>query len=338
MKIAIHKGIEFALGWEDYCKTNSIPYKLVNAFDNDIMEQLSDCDGFMWQHIQGTKDELLAKQLLYSLEEKGLRVFPNFRTTWHFDDKVGQKYLLEAIGAPLVPTYVFYTKKDALSWINATTFPKVFKLRGGAGASNVSLVRTKSEAIRLINKAFGRGIVQNSRLNALKERWRQYRSGLKSFVHVLKGIGRLFILTESAKLLNPEKGYVYFQEFIPNNNCDVRLIVIDGKYAYGMKRVVRDGDFRASGSGSFVYEDLDKETIRIAFNVAKRLKLQSVAFDFVYNEDKQPLIIEMSYGYGTKGSSMCQGYWDEDLIWHEEKPNPFGWMVEALMRDINEKS
>ena len=118
----------------------------------------------MWPHDHGNyNDALFAKQLLYALQMAGKRVFPDFNTTWHFDDKVGQKYLLEAIGAPLVPSYVFYSKREALEWAKQTSFPKVFKLRGGAGSANVRLVRTRSEAYRLISKAFTSGFSQFNR-------------------------------------------------------------------------------------------------------------------------------------------------------------------------------
>ena len=175
MKIAIHKGSnDFSDRWIKYCYNNSIPYKLVNAYDNNIVEQISDCTAFMWHHYHDDyRDCLFAKQLLYSLQKKGLKVFPNFNTTWHFDDKVGQKYLLEAINAPLVPSYVFYTKKDAIEWINKTTFPKVFKLRGGAGSANVKLAKHKNQAIKFVNKSFGKGFSQFDRLGNLKERYRK---------------------------------------------------------------------------------------------------------------------------------------------------------------------
>lgn len=338
MQIGIYKKEgSFSDGWIDYCERNNVPYKLVDVYANDIVEQLLDCDALMWHYHQANhKDMKLAFALLTSLELAGKRVFPDFRTCWHFDNKVYQKYLLESIGAPLVPTYVFYDEAEALQWVEQTAFPKVFKLKGGAGAMNVKLAKTKKEAISLVKKAFSSGFSQYDRLGYVKEMIGKYRQDkvklrdvFRSFYYCLKRYP-----TEFAHYHGNEIGYVYYQEFIPNNNCDVRLIVIDGRYAYGMKRVVREGDFRASGSGSFVYEDLDKKTIKIAFDVAKRLKLQSVAFDFVYNENGHPLIIEMSYGYGTTGSSQCKGYWDEDLTWHEEKPNPFGWMVEALIRDI----
>src|SRR5690606_41519867 len=59
---------------------------------------------------------LFARQLIASLEEMGIHVFPDLNTCWHYDDKVGQKYLLEAIGAPLVPTHIFYDRAAALAW------------------------------------------------------------------------------------------------------------------------------------------------------------------------------------------------------------------------------
>lgn len=49
----------------------------------------------------------------------------------------------------MVPGYVFYTLREALEWIDKSSFPKVFKLRGGAGAANVRLVKSRSEARRL---------------------------------------------------------------------------------------------------------------------------------------------------------------------------------------------
>ena len=114
MKIAIcYNKNSFAERWIDYCKEKNIFYKIVDCYNSNIIEELEDCDALMWHHHHAIhKDILFAKQLLYSIECSGKKVFPNFNTCWHFDDKVGQKYLLESIKAPLVPSYVFYTKKD----------------------------------------------------------------------------------------------------------------------------------------------------------------------------------------------------------------------------------
>ena len=90
MKIAIHdsKG-SFSKYWIEYCEKSSIQYKIVNAYSSDIIQNLEDCDAFMWHHHHGDyRDVLFAKQLLYSLQASGKKVFPDYSTCWHFDDKV----------------------------------------------------------------------------------------------------------------------------------------------------------------------------------------------------------------------------------------------------------
>lgn len=49
MKIAIHhrKG-SFSERWIEYCTEKDIPFKIVNAYDSDIVKQVEDCDVFMW--------------------------------------------------------------------------------------------------------------------------------------------------------------------------------------------------------------------------------------------------------------------------------------------------
>ena len=334
MKIAIHKSGEFVERWIAYCEANRIQYKIINCYDNDIIEQLDDCDALMWHHFHAShKDVKFAKQLLFSLEQAGKIVFPNFNTAWHFDDKVGQKYLLEAIKAPMVPSYVFYSKKDALKWAESASFPKVFKLRGGAGSSNVRLVQTQKIAKKLIYKAFGRGFAQYDKLGNLKDRWRKYRQGKTTLFDVLKGCVRIFHTTDFARMVGNEKGYVYFQDFVPNNHTDYRIKIVNG-YCWGFQRKVRDKDFRASGSGELIYDNsqIPLEMIKTAFTVNKKLKLQSVAFDFLM-QNSLPLIIEMSYGFGFDNEQMQHGYWDADLIWHEGNINPFGWMIEIFLRN-----
>ena len=286
----------------------------------------------MFQHHHGNpKDVLFAKQLLYSVEEAGKRVFPDWKTCWHFDDKVGQKYLLEAIGAPLVPSYVFYSKKEALAWISRTSFPKVFKLRGGASGAHVKLAKTAHEARHFVKKAFGKGFPQFDRTGYLKERFNKWKNGDDTFVGVMKGVGRLFYPTEYSRKHAPEKGYVYFQDFIPNNDFDIRVVVVGNKLLTE-KRFVRKGDFRASGSGKFDYSHIPDEVIEIAFETSEKLQLQSVAFDFIFDKGK-PLIVEMSYTFGTKGLRHCPGYYTRDHHWHEDSHIDFcGWIIEDLIQ------
>jgi glutathione synthase/RimK-type ligase-like ATP-grasp enzyme len=339
MKIAIHhtKG-SFSERWIEYCEANGINYKLVNCYDSDIIQQLSDCDALMWHFSQNSpKDFLFAKQLIFSILVAGKKVFPDFYTAWHFDDKVGQKYLLEAIGAPLAPTWIFYDKNEAFKWADKMYFPKVFKLRGGAGSQNVRLVRSKSQANKLICKAFGRGFPLYDPMDSLKERLRVYHLGKTNFRDILKGVARFIVPPFYSRVKGREKRYIYFQEYIPGNDHDIRIIVI-GKKAFGIKRMVREGDFRASGSGMIKYqkENFNENTVELAFKMAEKLRSQCAAFDFVFTKDTT-YVVEVSFGYIKEVYDPCNGYWDRDLKWYEGKFNPAGWMVENLIRDLETK-
>lgn len=335
MKIAIHnRPGSFSDRWTKYCKKNGIEYKLVNAYDNDIVEQVKDCDAFMWHHCQGDyRDLLFAKQLIYSLQIAGIKTFPDFNTGWHFDDKVGQKYLLEALNIPLVPTHVFYTENDAKKWAISTSYPKVFKLRGGAGSSNVMLVNTQKDALRLIHKAFHSGFSQFRFRSALKEWNRKLSNHQLSFINYSKMIVWYLLFGNSlSKMHGKEKGYVYFQDFIPQNDFDVRIVIVDSK-AFAIKRMCRKDDFRASGSGFLIYDkaQIDERCVKIAFDANAKLQCQSIAFDFVFR-DNVPLIVEISYGYVADAYDKCEGYWTQDMQWHQGSNFDFcGWMVEQVI-------
>ena len=332
--IAIHhsKG-SFSDRWIAYCNENNIPYKIVDCYRSDIINQLDDCDALMW-HInhQNSKDVLFGRQLLYSVQVAGKKVFPDYNTVWHFDDKVGQKYLLEAIGAPLVPTWIFYTKKEAIAWAEETSFPKVFKLRGGAGSANVRLAATKSDALQLIQRSFGHGFSQYDAVGNLKERIRKYQLGKTGLFDIVKGLIRFIYPTRYAVIAGRERGYIYFQEFVPGNDHDIRVIVVDDK-AFAIKRMVRDNDFRASGSGNIKYEkeNFKEDSIKVSLTIAKKLHSQCVALDYVY-KDGRPLLVEVSYGFVKDVYDQCVGYWDSNLHWYEGTFNPYGWMVDTVMR------
>lgn len=339
MKIAIqnNKG-GFNTRWVEYCKKNDIEYTIVNAYDNDIIQKIKTCDAFMWHfHHADYRDMQFAKSLLFSLQKRGMKVFPDFNTCWHFDDKIAQKYLLEAIDAPLVPTYVFHTEKEAIEWAESTTYPKVFKLKGGAGASNVKLAHTKKDAKKLIKQCFGKGFRQYRFGEIIKEEWRKYKQGNSTLRNFLRPI--YYQLTKRYPndfdhFRGKECGYAYFQEFIPNNTFDIRVCVVGDK-AFGLKRYTRENDFRASGSGNISYSkaEIDERCVKIAFDVAKKLGTQSIALDFVFGKDNAPLIVEISYGYAVAAYDACEGYWTTDMQWHEGANFDFcGWMIENLIK------
>ncbi|HWV59176.1 MAG TPA: hypothetical protein VN034_00865 [Sphingopyxis sp.] len=278
---------------------------------------------------------LFARQLIASLEEMGIHVFPDLNTCWHYDDKVGQKYLLEAIGAPLVPTHIFYDRAEALAWAETASFPKVWKLRGGAGSQNVRLVRTREQARRHINRSFGRGW-GHDRFAALKERiWHLRRDrSWASFLAIARGVGRAIVPHAKHRHGGVERNYAYFQDFVPGNDFDIRVVTI-GNRAFAIKRHTRDGDFRASGSGRIAYDmrEIPVDCIALSFKISDRLAAQSMAYDYVFR-DGEILLVEISYAFSVAGYRDCPGFWDRKLNWHEDIVRPEAYMIEDVLTAI----
>lgn len=340
--IAIHhRHGSFSEKWIEYCENQGIPYKLVDCYRNDILEQIDDCFALMWHWSHhDAKAALFARQLTYSVEKSGKIMFPNFATVWHFNDKVGQKYIFEAMSLPAVNSYVFYDKVEAVKWASETDYPKVFKLKGGAGAQNVRLVRSFRQAERLISVAFGKGFRPVSRQHFLSERvWKfQCEKKIGTFIGLFRGLLRVFFKSRVEKEFPRETNYIYFQDFIHGNDSDIRVIVV-GRRAFGVKRLVRENDFRASGSNKIIYnpEEIPADCLRIAFSVSRELKTQCLAFDFVLNKGR-PLIVEISYGFASRYYSSCPGFWTDELQWVEGPFVPEIFMVKDLIAHNRECS
>lgn len=335
--IAIHNNDNsFARGWINYCNQKNIPFKIVNCFDDDIMQQLEDCSALLWHyHHAEFTDSIIAKQILNAVSHSGIIVFPDFNTSWHFDDKVGQKYLFEGLKLHSAKSHVFYNKIKAIAWATSTTYPKVFKLRKGAGSHCVELVRSQKEAVNLINRSFGLGHSIYKPVNILRDRYLKYLRNQETVLGLIKAFVRIFIKPKFFRFAPQEAGYVYFQDFIPNNNSDIRVIVISNK-AFFIRRGNREGDFRASGGGKIVYE-IDHEVelcVKEAFVINKKIKSQCIAFDFLIDENGSPVFVEISYGFDVPGYDGCKGYWDSNMNWYNTKPDFHGWIIDDLIQSI----
>lgn len=334
-KIAIHhRSGSFSNEWIIICKDRKIDYKIVNCYSDQIIDELEDCYALLWHYHHGDmKDDIMAKHLLFALEHAGIKCFPNFNTGWHFDSKLAQKYLFEALNLKPINTHVFYTESSALDWLKNTSFPKVFKLSVGAGSSNVKKVENYSQGYKLIKKSFGKGFKQFDGWANFKDQFIKYMYGKLKFIDLINAFGRIFINTEFGKFKSNEKGYAYFQDYVPKNDCDYRVIVIDSK-AFAIKRMVRNSDFRASGSGVILYgqEYFTNELIERAFEVTKKINSQCCAMDFIYEND-DILLIEVSFGFSMKGYEDCDGYWDEELNYHKCQFNPYEWMLDTVIKN-----
>ncbi len=324
MKVGIYK--QHLGGWhraylqryEKILHSNSIECIWLNASKPDFWGKVAQLDLFVyqWEHYDSPRQ--IAPSIIPIIEyEMKIPCFPNWQTSWHYDDKIKQYYLLKQHGFPVIESYIFWQKTEALKWLKAAQMPVVFKLKGGAGSNNVILVHSKTNGNRLISKMFGKGIKSGKILdrNSLHMKFFQpYKRFWRFGGNLLRRIRGKY----EPFFWQTDKNYVLFQKFLPNNLFDTRVSVI-GNRAFAFRRFNRAHDFRASGSGNIDYDvnQIDMRAIQIAFEISKKFYFQSMAYDFLLNEKRNFEIAEISYTYVDKAVYDCPGFWDEDLNWHE---------------------
>lgn len=305
---------------------------LVDAQKPDFFQQLEGCDGFMWWYAHLPYPRNLARRVMSAVEHgMGIPVFPTWKTVWHFDDKIGQDYLLRAAGLPTPRAWVFWYRRDAIEFCRSATYPLVLKLAGGITSENVRMLKGFDEAEYWINRMFDSGLValERPRIQGLTGARKRMRSALRFLV---KGIG-----PDPGRRSDVQRGYLLVQEFLPGNEFDTRVTVI-GNRAFGFRRMNRPGDFRASGSGriDFDHTKVDPQIVRLAFGAQRKLESQSLAIDGMYR-DGRPVIVEISYYYEGWALAACPGHWelrgepeDGKLDWVE------GWVRpdDAILEDF----
>ena len=204
---------------------------------------------------------------------------------------------------------------------------------------NVRLIRSASEAKAYVENCFsGSGIVIRP---PLPKGLRRPLSWTKKML--LRGVqagpyvcGFRFPDMPDQTYWMPQKNYALFQEFLSGNEFDTRVTII-GDRAFAFRRFNRPDDFRASGSGRIDHDSkaIDLACIQVAFDAARKLKSQSMAFDFMFRgSQKVPVVGEISYCYADWAVEKCSGHWDSSLGWHEGRLWPEEAHVEDFLQQI----
>lgn len=310
--------------WVDYCEKNKLNYEIINPYKNGVIPQLMGFDLILWHYSNYSfKDMLIAKNILFTLEDRGKKVFPSFRDAWHFDDKLAETYLLESINAPIPKSYYFYDSISLENEISNLKFPIIAKLRNGSGSHNVKKIESADALRSYAKKMFTSGL--NSAPNLLYKASSNIKSSksLKTFINRAKRIPEFLRTLSNAKKFNVERGYVYLQEFIPNDGYDLKIVVVGDKLSF-IGRNIREGEFRASGGGSLFYDrnKVTKNVIDSAFKTSDLLGFQCMGYDYVVNrENGEGIIIEISYGFSHQALLEAGGYYDRDGVWYDEPLN-----------------
>lgn len=243
-----------------FLENNAFPYCLYDIHSHDWLDKARDFDvvvGIVHGEVSNFRE---IQEKYYFLETGlGIKCYPSSAHAFLYEDKMLEAYLSQLLDIPYAKTYISHLKEDALALTEMLKYPLVSKVSPSSGSVGVELLRTPKEARRVVRAAFS-------------------RNGRKVHVPYFR-----------------QKDYVYFQEFIPNDGYDIRVIVV-GNWAFGYYRKAPKGDFRASGMGESTWEKraLPEEAIRVAWKANQRIQSPLLAVDMVHGRDGRYTIIEFS--------------------------------------------
>jgi glutathione synthase/RimK-type ligase-like ATP-grasp enzyme len=267
-----------------------IDYAIVDLDGSDWIEVAEPFDIVLWKPaVMGPQAATHFKEKIYFLQHHmGKVTVPNYETIWHFESKIAQSYLFRLARVPTARTTVSFDYYDARRSLDAQALPLVFKESFGAASVNVRLVRDRAKAQRLLVDRFASQFADEARA----------RKGTPLRA-ALSGLLSRWLW---AKLAHKTRGAehfraVYWQEFLPGNDADLRVTAVGDKYAVAFWRLNRPNDFRASGSGRIDYSrPVPIEVIERCLELNRQFGFDSMAYDLVRSGDEY-VVLEMSYAY-----------------------------------------
>lgn len=294
--------------------------RLIEITSNDIFYKSDGNAAWIFRMLHNQYEKYLGWLFLNTAKYRSIQSYPNYNTAWHYDDKNAQDVLMNIASIKVIPTSVFYSYETAVSSLLECDYPLVFKLKSGAGSSNVSLVRNEKNARRIAKRMFAGGLYSGQGYGKMKYYYR---------------LKRWFAYSRRILVSNPspERNYLYIQKYIPNAKYDLRITVI-GDRGYAFKRYNRPNDFRASGSGLIDYniDDSDIGLISMLINYSKDRGFQTMAYDIIKDTEGTAYCNEMSYTFDDVAINECSTYYDIYGSSHTARDNVYEAIEKEVLR------
>lgn len=217
-----------------------------------------------------------------------------------------------------IKTKYFGNAIEALQSSEILDYPVVIKIANGAGSRGVALANNKEEFEKKVKKIC-RGNYYSSFADMIKKMVKKVLICVR-FRH--DDVDRYF-------------GKIIVQTFVPNLSGDYKVLYFGGKY-YTLKRLNRDNDFRASGSGK-LFPVPDEEMLGLlefAQKVVKEIDFPIIGIDIAYDGEKYHLLEFQMIHLGPYTLSMSNYYHiNENGKWKKvvEKSN----LEEEFVRSID---
>jgi len=233
------------------------------------------------------------EDIILSLEDAGLTCLPSYNYLRAHNNKVYMELLrrsrnFEELSS--ISSRVFGSFEELKNTTQEFKFPVVIKPASGAMSRGVSIAYNYDELLKKTQKISStRNIIFD-----LKDRLRKLKYGDR-------------YVPES---LNRSKFIV--QNFIPNLNNDWKVLVYGNKL-FILYRGNRENDFRASGSGKFIFrKDIPEGILDYAYSIMKKFDVPNISLDIGF-DGKQFHTLEFQFLYfGTTTLEKSPFYFEKN--------------------------
>lgn len=203
-------------------------------------------------------------------------IIPGINSLIGHENKGYQELQRKKLGLDKLESYVISHIID-LEKIEIT-YPIVLKRPNSCSSRGVFLAHNEKELDAIIKKYF------------LKKDFNYYQLKLKKIMKKL--LKKNTLNWTDGKIKDYRYSRFILEQFIPNLDGDYKILIYGNKY-YGLKRGVKKGDFKASGSGIHDYhQEIPEEVLTFAKECFNKLDIPFAGFDIAIDENKKCYMIE----------------------------------------------
>ena len=261
------------------------------------------------------------EDVIFNLEENGVPVIPRFAYLQAHNNKVSMELLRKRSGIKeiqSIQTNVFGSLEELKACISDLKFPLVIKTASGSMSRGVELAEDPHSLLRYAKKI----AASSSLRHDIKERLRKVKYRDK---YIKESFHRSKFIT---------------QNLISGLDNDWKVLVY-GDYIFTLYRGVKKNDFRASGSGDFIFdEELPTGMLEWAYQIQQQFDAPNVSLDVAFDGEHFHLIEFQFVNFGTTTIEKTPFYFkrtNNDWVLHREKVELEDIYIKALLKFLKKK-
>lgn len=239
------------------------------------------------------------EDILLGIHYQGGILIPNFYLFRAHHNKSFQAVYKTLLQLDNLDWKSFGTFNEFVEKAHSFKFPAVLKAADNAGSEGVVLAKNIPDAVKKAKR------LSNSIDNIIKRCYLK----TKVIAKAILGKGELAVINK----YNAKK--FVMQRFVPGLNDDWKVLIFGKKY-YVLNRKVREGDFRASGSGKFSYVSPPEGLLDFAKSIFEKLNTPYASLDILFDGKDYYLIEFQALYFGLYTVLHADFFYEKDSgVW-----------------------